>query len=294
MWPAVLLCLLTPCATSQEVDPLPQGSWRPIGVYLGQEANNLGGWTRPVLTVSLQFDATTPAPDLETEDEVRQFCLRRWWMLDCTVDVQLFAGQTELRYYNSSPVGSEWPIGLRFQPQGAVGESLELTLSQHDFTQQAFRSRVALAGGGGELRVGDLPFRFERAEEGRYPPVYHEDLPDFRWGKPICSRYAMPGPPLERMTKLLFRLSADTDPDLLPYWFYRITASLGEEDAIARYAAMASSTEPGVAWLGVWLPIDPEELPETFDLEIWGEHLVVDEQVADEQTFELPMPALLP
>jgi hypothetical protein len=105
---------------------------------------------------------------------------------------------------------------------------------------------------------------------------------------------ATPGPPLERMSKLLFRLSADADPDLVPYWFRRITAFLGDEHVVARYAGMTHSAEPGVAWLGVWLPTAPEELPETFDLDIVGEHLIVDEEVADESVFDLPMPALMP
>ncbi len=294
MWLPAILHLLTASASAQEIDPLPRGSWRPIAVYLAQEASQAGGWTRPQIIVSLQFDHETPVPDLETEDEVRQFCWRRWWMLDCTVDVQLFAGQTELRYYNSSPVGSKWPIGLHFQPAGVPGDGLELILSRHDFTQQAFVGRVTVPGDGAELRVGQLPFVFQRIEEGRYPPVYLEDMPDFRWGLPICARYATPGPPLERMSKLLFRLSADADPDLMPYWFYRITAFLGDEQVVARYAAMTPSTEPGVAWLGVWLPTTPEELPATFDLEIVGEHLIVDEEVAEESIFDLPMPALLP
>ena len=189
------------------------------------------------------------------------------------------------------PVDTLRPMRLCFRPPKTAVETLELTLSQHAFVEEPFTTRTNVPVPGAKLGVGPLTFAFKRIEPCAYPFRYQEEMPDSRqlgnW------RYSRYGPPVDQMTKVLFRMSAEADPDLTPYWFWSITATLGDQQIHARHAAMTYSAEPGVAWPGVWLPVAPDDLTETFELEIVGEHLIVDEAVSEESIFELPMLALM-
>jgi hypothetical protein len=275
--------------------PLAQGSWHPVTVGIAQDIWEEGRLSPRFIEVTLAFrpSDSNAEPDYAQAPYLEALRLfdRRWWLFDSTVDAQLLADGREVGPCQSLLYG-DGPLRLRFRVPDAATEALQLVLSRHSFVPEAFRAHTEISGPGAVVHIGPLAFAFERVEPVKYPFRYQDEIPDFRRALGHNYRYSRPWPAVDQGLKLLFRLTAHADPDLVPYWLDQVTLTTGGRQVAATHAILAHSTETGAAWLGLFTPMAPTSLPDTFTLDIVGEHLIVSEEVSDESVFDLPMPAL--